>query len=72
MNLDGLHRLVRQLAGGDTAAEWANKTERLSEAERQAVRGLRRRLREAGGFAALAPVSGTSVWTAPPRAQAAE
>lgn len=72
MNLDVLHRLVRQLASDDAPTASVSDSAKLSEAERQAVRGLRRRLREVGGFATLVPVSGTTIWAAPPRARVAQ
>lgn len=67
MNMERLHQIVRTLASGDAVSESVEVLEGLSEAEDAAVRDLSRRLHAAGGFAALAPVSGTAMWMAAPR-----
>ncbi len=72
MHLEILHAMVRDLArrrGGAGGTEWSG---RLSATERAAVRALRERLREAVGFAGLMPVSGSSIWMAPPLREQAE
>lgn len=73
MDLGTLHAMVRDLArGGEPAREGADQFNRLSTAEREAMLTLRHRLREIGGFASLTPVSGSSIWMAPPLREQAE